>query len=187
MSGNGASRRDLGLIAAALVIAIGALGMGIASGQTSDNVYTGCLRPNGELVKVAVGTEPTAPCRGSATEISWNETGPTGSRGPRGPKGEQGDTGIVDFYTVTDRGCSDAQLCGNGPIPPGSNASPQVFCDPGDEVVGGGFDLQPKGGANMTVFGSHPLADNGWNVTFYNQTETITFDWTVHARCADTP
>jgi hypothetical protein len=191
MSGNSGSRRNLGMIGAALVFAVGALGIGIASGQTSDNTYTGCLRPTGILVKVAVGSEPTSPCRGSATEISWNETGPTGSRGPRGPEGEQGvqgDPGVINFYTVTERGCPDAQLCGQGPLPPGSNASPNVECNPGDEVVGGGFDFPiSEGGAHLTVIASRPLADIGWNATFYNLTQSITFNWSVHARCADTP
>jgi hypothetical protein len=65
---------------AALVLAVGALGIGIASGQTSGNTFTGCLK-NGTLTKVNIGNAPTSPCVGGATQVSWNEEGQPGQDG----------------------------------------------------------------------------------------------------------
>jgi hypothetical protein len=78
---------------AALALAIGALGVGVASGQSTGDTYTGCLQPSGKLVKVAVGTDPTSPCQGSAVQVSWNQTGEQGAPGPQGPSGPQGPLG----------------------------------------------------------------------------------------------
>ena len=86
------TRRSIGMVAA-LVLAVGALGIGIAQGQTTGDTYTGCLRVSGKLVKVAVGDAPLRPCIGPAVEISWNETGPQGIRGPQGLQGPQGHRG----------------------------------------------------------------------------------------------
>jgi hypothetical protein len=79
MEMNGHARRGVGMVAA-LVLAVGALGIGIASGQTTGNTYTACLKA-GQLKDVAIGTEPTTPCSGSAVEVSWNETGQDGANG----------------------------------------------------------------------------------------------------------
>lgn len=83
----------------ALVIAVGALSIGVAQGQVEGQTFTGCLRPNGKLVKVAIGAEPTSPCKGIAVQVSWGEEGPPGqpgspgAPGPQGPQGPQGDRG----------------------------------------------------------------------------------------------
>ena len=79
MDGNGRTRRSIGMVLA-LVLAVGALGIGIASGQTSGNTYTACLK-GGTLSKVAIGTAPANPCQGGATQVSWNETGEQGPPG----------------------------------------------------------------------------------------------------------
>ena len=78
---------------AALAVAIGALGIGVASGQSPGDTFTGCLQPSGKLVKVAVGTDPTSPCQGPAVEVTWNQTGPQGSPGAPGAQGPQGPPG----------------------------------------------------------------------------------------------
>jgi hypothetical protein len=72
---------------------------GFAFAQTGDT-FTGCLKSNGELAKVAIGTSPTQACSPSETEVSWNEQGPAGEDGatwfsganlPDGSLGEDGD------------------------------------------------------------------------------------------------
>ncbi|HET7236882.1 MAG TPA: hypothetical protein VFK59_10680 [Actinomycetota bacterium] len=85
--------RSLIVTLSALVLAIGALGIGVASGQATGDTYTGCLQPSGKLVKVAIGTEPTSLCKGSAVQVSWNQTGPQGSQGAQGSPGPQGPAG----------------------------------------------------------------------------------------------
>jgi hypothetical protein len=86
MDGNSRTRRSIGMVAA-LILAVGALGIGIASGQTSGNTYTACLK-GGTLTKVAIGTEPASPCVGGATPVSWNEQGRDGQDGEDGQDGQ---------------------------------------------------------------------------------------------------
>ena len=73
------TRRSVGMVVA-LVIAVGALGIGMASGQTPGNTYTACLK-NGTLTKVNIGVTPTGACVGGATQVSWNEIGQQGPPG----------------------------------------------------------------------------------------------------------
>ncbi len=75
------------------IVAIALLGGVTVAQTTSSNVYTGCLKSNGQLKDVAIGTVPVRPCRGNETQVSWNETGPAGLQGPPGPKGDQGEPG----------------------------------------------------------------------------------------------
>jgi hypothetical protein len=85
MDSNGRARRGIALVAA-LVVVIGAFSIGIASGQTTGNTYTACLK-SGTLTKVAIGTEPASPCVGGATAVSWNEQGRDGEDGQDGANG----------------------------------------------------------------------------------------------------
>jgi len=71
--------RRIGMITA-LVLAVGALGVGIATGQTTGDTYTGCLK-NGQLSKVAIGTEPLSACGSGSVQVSWNEKGQDGANG----------------------------------------------------------------------------------------------------------
>jgi hypothetical protein len=79
MDGNSRTRRSIGMVVA-LVLAIGAIGIGVAGAQATGDTYTGCLK-GGMLTKVAIGSEPLSPCPSSAKEISWNETGQQGPPG----------------------------------------------------------------------------------------------------------
>jgi hypothetical protein len=72
--------RSLIVPISALVIAIGAIGIGVASAQATGDTYTGCLK-GGTLTKVAIGRDPLSPCSATATKISWNETGQAGVLG----------------------------------------------------------------------------------------------------------
>ena len=58
------------------------------------NVYTGCLRTkHGEIINIAMGTEPKGSCKRKQMQVSWNETGPTGPQGPKGNRGPKGNAG----------------------------------------------------------------------------------------------
>ncbi len=52
-------------------------GVAVATSHTSGDTYTGCLTNSGNLNNVAVGNDPTKPCQGNSTQISWNQTGQT--------------------------------------------------------------------------------------------------------------
>jgi hypothetical protein len=179
-------RGSIGLVAA-LVLAVGAFGIGIASGQTSGDTFTGCLRLTGKLVKVAIGSEPTSPCLGSAVEISWNETGP---RGLRGLPGQQGSPGISGYFIATTSQTHPANV---GGIFTSLNAN----CPGGQRALGGGASALADGQGTGNFTGStnayvvtqdYPKADGtGWVATFDIDNSIIEapFQMTVYAICAN--
>ena len=86
--------RGVGVVAWVGTVLLVAGGIAVAGGPGA--VYTGCLTNGGELIKVAIDTEPAGGCSGQQVEVSWNETGPPGPVGPQGdpgPIGAQGDPG----------------------------------------------------------------------------------------------
>ena len=95
--------RSLIVTVSALVLAIGAIGVGVAGAQATGDSYTGCLK-SGTLTKVAIGSEPLSQCPPSATEITWNETGQQGPPGasvcstgsPMSLSGGTNDTAVPD-------------------------------------------------------------------------------------------
>ncbi len=72
----------------------------VASADTEDQVYTGCLTKKGELLRVAIGDEPAKPCWRGHEQISWSEEGP---EGPRGRRGRAGADAELDFVPTTER------------------------------------------------------------------------------------
>jgi collagen triple helix repeat protein len=176
---------------AVLVLAIGALGIGIASAQTSGDTYAGCLRPSGKLVKVAVGDAPLAPCVGPAVEVSWGEIGPQGPagddgeigprgipgpRGQQGAQGQQGPPGVLGFYTNVE------DMSGN--LNAGITRGDDATCDTGDVATGGGF--QNASNPPMTLERSNPIGEDGWHVEITNDTAApVSLTAQVFVRCAD--
>lgn len=186
MDSNGRVRRGVGLVAA-LVVVIGAFGIGIASGQTTGDTYTGCLRPTGKLVKVRVGDDPLAPCI-DAEEVSWGEIGPQGLRGPRGQQGIQGTPGISGYEIAT--------FVKTQPGTVGfETVTYAASCPAGKTVLGGGAsvlaDTEPDGIFDAAwddyhIVQSYPQGDGtGWKATtnIHNPTED-TYQITVFAICA---
>jgi len=88
---SGTSRRIVG-IAAAIGLLLGVLGTTIAAATTPGNIYAGCLKL-GLIYNVKIGTSPAASCGSSATQITWNQTGPAGAEGAVGPAGPSGPIG----------------------------------------------------------------------------------------------
>ena len=69
-----------------LTLAIGIINVEtntFAQEETND-VFTGCLTQDGAIIKVAIGTEPAKPCKGSQKQISWNAQGVPGTDGQDG-------------------------------------------------------------------------------------------------------
>jgi hypothetical protein len=161
MEMKGHARRGVGMVAA-LVLAVGALGIGIASGQTTGNTYTGCLKA-GTLTKVAIGSEPLSPCPSSATEVNWNEVGQAGA------------TNVVTrFVDILD---GPGQIDG------------VAMCNDGEVAVGGGFNAGGNG-FQIRTFADHPVADQqgavptGWHVAVGHENTSTTMTGRIYVVCA---
>lgn len=152
---------------AALIATMVAAGAGPASAQT---IYTGCL-VDSQLTSVRVGNSPMAGCGGYQV-VSWyrdgrpgrvggkgvkgergkkGETGRDGQQGqtgPQGPAGADGDPGSVRTYTVQAAGSID-----------GARFVALAACDPGDTVLGGGFETD---GVILASIGDGSDTLTGW-------------------------
>jgi hypothetical protein len=156
--------RSLIVTVSALVLAIGAIGIGVASAQATGDTFTGCLK-GGTLTKVAIGSEPLSPCSQSSTKVSWNETGTPG---------------VLGFYTNSldiSKSLNDDQQT-NG----------TATCDTGDVATGGGFNAYTAGAsdAQAVVRYNRPEGENGWHVEVDNFTgQPVAVYADVFVRCAD--
>jgi hypothetical protein len=162
--------RSLIVTVSAFVLAIGAIGIGVASAQATGDTFTGCLK-GGTLTKVAIGSEPLSPCSSSATEVSWNETGPPG---------------VLGFYTVSD--CAGFNpTCTQDEIAPGGDATLIAHCDPGDVVTGGGWiQSAVENREPMDVSANGPINDStAWLVHVFHNGSTFDLGASVYANCAD--
>jgi hypothetical protein len=171
----------VGLVAA-FVVVIGAFGIGMASGQTTGDTFTGCLRVSGKIVKVAIGDAPTAPCVAPAEEISWGEIGPQGPPGQQGIQGIQGPPGVLGFYTRS----VDIKVS----LADDEETQGTANCDTGDVATGGGFRFFTNivgSDAQATVLDNRPAGQDGWFVRVANFTgSSININPAdVYVRCAD--
>jgi hypothetical protein len=48
----------------------------ITNSSAFSQTFTGCLKPNGKLIRVNIGTEPSRPCGFGSEQITWNTEGP---------------------------------------------------------------------------------------------------------------
>jgi hypothetical protein len=67
-----------------VVIALLAFGGKVVAAIDNGNIYTGCLNPGGNILKVAIGDEPAKPCVDDQLQISWSAEGPQGPPGAHG-------------------------------------------------------------------------------------------------------
>ncbi len=109
---------------------------GTVAGSRAD-VYTGCLRPNGAIKKVAIGTEPATTCNARDTQISWNEEGPEGppgadgDDGAPGPPGAPGADGVTGYEVVFDETAVNADV----------SKQLRVDCPGGKKALGAGWGV----------------------------------------------
>ena len=158
--------RSLIVTVFALVLAIGAIGIGVASAQVTGDTFTGCLK-GGTLTKVAIGSEPVSPCSQSSTEVSWNE---------------EGTPGVLGFYTRSVD--IKASLSAN------QETRGTAMCDEGDVATGGGFDVFTNNvgsDAQATVLDNKPVGEDGWFGRIANFTgDSLNVNpANVYVRCAD--
>jgi len=107
------------------------------------------------------------------------ETGPIGPQGPQGevgpigPEGPQGLPGIVTIYYV-------AATTNN--IPVNAYGSAVAYCNTGDMVISGGYDLYTTSDLRVTYTG--PYTAESWSVIVYNNSYGVQNLKTI-AVCAD--
>jgi hypothetical protein len=85
-----AKRARVGVVALAMVVALGATSAYIGYAATAPYTFYSCLA-GGALTRVSISSAPT--CSDGQTAVSWNQIGPPGPTGPTGPQGPTGATG----------------------------------------------------------------------------------------------
>ena len=167
--------RRLIISAMAMAYAASVIGGGIALAQDDSVTYTGCIDGDANLVNVAVGDEPAAPCDESTVLATWNQEGPQGKKGEQGEQGEKGNKG--------DPGTSATYILSQELSEP-VMVSAKLQCDEGDLVTGGGF--QRTGGPPTTVVESFPSGKRGWTVTLVaTDGSLVSIKATVYSVCSD--
>ena len=103
-------------------------------------------------------------------------TGPQGIQGPQGSTGATGATGATGpgvFGQINDTNTYHVNGTGTEATAPHTIVSAEVFCDPGDSVLSGGFSIFDGGSPDFPVFPGSIikysfLADsmqNGWSAS----------------------
>jgi hypothetical protein len=158
------------LVAAALVVALGA-GVATATIPDSSGTIHGCYKKaNGNLTIVDTGKGAT--CQASEAAVTWSQQGAQGLPGPQGVQGLQGKQGsagpdgVGDYTIVTAQGTTS-----------GGDADVFADCPTGGVAVGGGFDIPPD--ADVSPFQSQDDGD-AWDVWVFGD-NGVTF--TVYAVC----
>ena len=128
-----------------------------------------------------------------------NKTGtqvPAGPAGPAGPQGIQGLQGIPGPAGITQLNSSNVyQVFSNvTEIPNNTGGTTTVFCDPGDTVINGGYNLETPAlfSSNINILENQPFGalgaepNNGWQVLIvYSNATGTTAELTVVANCFD--
>ncbi|MBI5127323.1 hypothetical protein HZA76_02600 [Candidatus Roizmanbacteria bacterium] len=85
--------------------------------------------------------------------------GPTGPTGPQGIQGPAGST--ISYYQVF----SNVRT-----VAPGTSGYVQAFCNSGDTVIGGGYDVSPPTGGDhmMELYTNIPFGVGAWAVAGIN-------------------
>ncbi len=173
-------RRKIIILGTFLVIAV-AVFTSWAWAQSDDVMIYACVNNASGTIRM-VGPDDT--CASNGELIVWNQEGPKGDKGdrgvpgPQGPAGPQGSPGVLGFYTRTTE--SRFQV--------GDNKEFSVYCDEGDQVMGGGYDIRDgtttRAGEEATIHTNRPIA-GGWKIGAFHRI-TGEFAWiTAHVICAD--
>ena len=165
----------------AAMVSTGAAVTAQDDGADEPVLYTGCLGLEGDLTKVAEGSEPVGPCDKSSQLAQWNQEGPQGEAGPQGdkgpkgdegPKGEKGDPGTSATYFVS--GTYEDLIVVSG----------VSKCDEGDLVTGGGY--RQLSGPPASVVENYPSGKRGWTVSaLVSDGSMMPLELEVYAVCSD--
>lgn len=177
------TRRSASAVAGAALAATLIAG-GSALAQDEPIVYSGCLGPEGQLTRMAVGDEPSAPCDENQQLVQWNQVGPQGPQGEQGvqgepgpqgeqgPRGERGAAGTSATYRI------DESFAGSGLV------TGIVRCDEGDLVTGGGYRILD--GPPVSVVETYASGARAWTVSMLVADGSIApFEFEVRAVCSD--
>jgi Collagen triple helix repeat (20 copies) len=164
----------LGGIDIAVVLAAGALGMGILSYVSSPDAVAGPQGPTG--VQGATGPHgvqgqpgPQGPAGAAGPAGAKGATGltglqgPTGATGARGPAGATGATGASGTVVASATTSGTPVLSAIDP-PVGTVVTATATCPPGQFALGGGAQVSAPGVASQSVVlrSSYPTSTNGW-------------------------
>ncbi len=190
-----ARRRIPTLAAAALVVAVGAGSIAIATAATDSKAKITLKCP----IKVATGKKVTCKVFG---KLPRGPQGPQGLKGPKGAKGEKGQTGArgpagaagVSGYEVVTQTFKEVFIENSGGQR-GLSEVKTVSCPAGKRVVGGGTNLGTNATQNgqqrsVSVSLSGPNgAGTGWSAQLFNNEVSgggTSIDLQVYAICAAT-
>lgn len=163
-------------VTVALLAGFGSAALASYYQSETSAVYTGCLKTNGQLHRVAIGDQPSKACNSNETQISWSETGPPGSDGQDGADGVSGYSVEVAEFTVGAGEWLGDQTSAFGEV---------VLCPAGASVLGGGFHIL-DGVAITELRTSAPdnLGQDGWRVSLRNTTGVDGLRVQLYATCA---
>jgi hypothetical protein len=170
-------RMVLWALLAALVLAAGALGVGVIALVSSPDAVAGPQGPAGVQgaagpqgiqgvpgAQGATGPQGVAGPRG-ATGLTGVQgpAGAAGATGPRGPSGATGASGNVVASTVV----PGAPVLTATDPPVGTAATATAACPQGEIVLGGGAQVSAPGASVKSVVlrSSFPTTTNGWRAT----------------------
>jgi hypothetical protein len=126
-----------------------------------------CVNPSGKIRIV----DDVSMCRKQETELQWNIQGPPGEPAPPGLA-----VGL-EYYTVR----SPPAL-----VNPGSGFIATAVCSPGDQVTGGGFNIQADNPGCVAVVWSMADGQDEWSVQVVNECDTEIW-FLSQAVCVETP
>ena len=105
----------------------------------------------------------------------------------RGQPGQQGQPDRQDRHSRFTPRAGDKAISAN----PDQDEviTDEVFCDTGDKVTGGGWELGANPSPNVQVLASHQWngfdGTSGWRVQVFNHSTTTSYELFVQIRCAD--
>jgi hypothetical protein len=165
------SRRVAALLAAAVVVAVGAT-YGYASIPDSAGVIHGCYDKNGLRV---IDPSNGDACKSNETSLDWSQSG------PQGLPGQDGTNGVSGYQLVQT----------TNPLPggdPGTGQLNSISCPAGKKVTGGGVTIDEHGGhfVDSIVRESGPLnGGTGWTAHVQRtDDDNQNVSWTLWAICA---
>ena len=154
---------------AVTVTAVTAGGVALASIPDANGVFHGCYATTSGALRL-IDPSKGQRCESGERAVKWNQTGPQGPPGP-----------APQIYTVDQQAAV---------IQPQQNTPGDVYCNIGDHVTGGGYNLEGISISDLSqieVNYSIPVnstgnANDGWGVDVYNTSPDTVYLY-VYAEC----
>jgi hypothetical protein len=130
----------------------------VAEAQTT--MYACYVKNTGTVYRIKTAGTPTK-CSSNHTEFSWNLEGQVGPQGPQGPAGPSGITGVRQVFQTSTVGVNEPGVW-------------VIWCDEGETVTGGGFNVYNPPSTGIEVLGNGPL--------MVQNPESIEYGFRVHIK-----